>query len=188
VIPYFRVRGAAAADIEASFETHAALTGVRLIDSVEEEYLMRAGWEREYVGILSALSEARLVVLSGVGTSDGWRFEVRGESQSDIGEFRTYCQDHDIPIDITAVHALLPVRGEGYELTDTSARRPSWPTSAETSTRRAGPRSRRSPRNSASPSSRSPPGSSAGTGDSSARRSSGSDPAVPSYLYHLYSQ
>ena len=27
VIPYFRVRGAAAADIEASFETHAALTG-----------------------------------------------------------------------------------------------------------------------------------------------------------------
>ena len=80
---------------------------------------MRAGWEREYVSILSALSEARLVVLSGVGTSDGWRFEVRGESQSDIGAFRTYCQEHDIPIDITAVHALLPVRGEGYELTDT---------------------------------------------------------------------
>jgi len=119
VIPYFWVRGAGAADIEASFETHAGVTDVTLIDSVEGEYLMRAGWDREYVGILSALAEASLVVLSGVGTRDGWRFEVRGESQSDIGAFRTYCQEHDISITITAVHALLPVRGEGYELTDT---------------------------------------------------------------------
>ncbi|MEF8842240.1 MAG: helix-turn-helix domain-containing protein [Haloarculaceae archaeon] len=119
IIPYFWVRGAAAADIEVSFETHAGVTDIRLIDSVEEEYLMRAEWEREYVGILSALAETHLVVLSGVGTKEGWTFEVRGESREEIGEFRTYCQENDIPIDITAVHALLPIQGEGYELTDT---------------------------------------------------------------------
>jgi predicted DNA binding protein len=44
---------------------------------------------------------------------------VRGESRADIGNFRTYCQDNDIPIEITAVHALVAVQGEGYELTDT---------------------------------------------------------------------
>jgi predicted DNA binding protein len=80
---------------------------------------MRAEWAREYVGVLTALSETNLVLLSGTGTSDGWQFEVRGESREEIAAFRTYCQEHDIAIDITAVHALLPIQSAGYELTDT---------------------------------------------------------------------
>lgn len=118
IIPYFWVRGAEADDIEATFKDHAGVTNIKLIDSVENEYLMRAEWKREYVGVLSALAEIQIVVLSGVGTADGWRFEVRSESREEIGEFRTYCQENDIPIDITAVHALLPIGGEGYELTE----------------------------------------------------------------------
>jgi predicted DNA binding protein len=118
IIPYFWVRGAEAADIETEFESHPGVKEVALIDSVEDEYLMRAKWDREYVGVLSALSATHLVVLWGVGTIDGWRFEVRGESREEISEFRDYCQTHEIPIDITAVHALLPVQGEGYQLTD----------------------------------------------------------------------
>ncbi|WP_159904983.1 helix-turn-helix domain-containing protein [Salinirussus salinus] len=118
IVPYFWVRGEEMTDIEAAFESHAGVREVGLVDSLEDEYLMRAAWDREYVGILSALSEARLVVLSATGTSEGWTFEVRGEGHEEIGEFRSYCQEHDIPIHITAVHALLPIQGEGYELTD----------------------------------------------------------------------
>jgi predicted DNA binding protein len=118
IIPYFWVRGAEAEDIEASFEVHEGVTDIRLIDSVAHEYLMRAEWEREYVGILTALSETNIVVLSGVGTKEGWKFEVRGESRAAIGEFRDYSQENDIQIDITAVHALLPIQEEGYDLTD----------------------------------------------------------------------
>lgn len=118
IIPYFWVRGAEVEDIAGSFEAHAGVTNIKLIDTVEDEYLMRAEWEREYVGVLTALAETHLVVLSGVGTIDGWKFEVRGESREDISEFREYCQAEDIPITITAVHALLPIQGEGYELTN----------------------------------------------------------------------
>lgn len=118
IIPYFWVRGAEAADIEAEFENHPGVNEVALIDSVEDEYLMRAKWDRDYVGVLSALSTTNLVVLWAVGTIDGWRFEVRGESREEISDFRDYCQAEDIPIDITAVHALLPVQGEGYHLTE----------------------------------------------------------------------
>ena len=89
IIPYFWVRGAESEDIESAFEVHAGVTNIRLIDSVEHEYLMRAEWEREYVGVLTALAETNLTVLSGVGRIDGWKFEVRGESREDIGEFRT---------------------------------------------------------------------------------------------------
>jgi len=119
IIPYFWVRGAAAEDIEAAFETHAGLVTLKLIDSVDDEYLMRAEWELGYFGILSALAETNISVLSGVGTKEGWDFEVRGESREAISDFRTNCQAHDIPIEITAVHQLLPIQGDDYELTDT---------------------------------------------------------------------
>jgi predicted DNA binding protein len=118
VVPYFWVRGAAATDIEGAFGDHPGLTSVRLVDSVESEYLMRATWDREYVGVLTALSETHVAVLSGVGTSDGWQFEVRGESRERVSAFRSYCTDNDIPITITAVHALVPIQDEEYGLTE----------------------------------------------------------------------
>ncbi len=119
IIPYFWVRSADTADIEAAFERHAGVSNIRLVDRVEDEYLMRAEWDEEYFGILSALAEANVVVLSGIGTKEGWRFEVRGEGQGPIAKFREYCQENDIPIAITAVHAMLPIQGDGYELTET---------------------------------------------------------------------
>lgn len=119
IIPYFWVRGARAEDIEDAFEAHRGVVSVRYIDDVDEEYLMRAEWNDEYYGLLSALARANIVVLSGIGSKEGWKFEVRGETRERIGEFRSDCQAHDIPIQITAVHSLLPVQGDGYELTDT---------------------------------------------------------------------
>ena len=119
IIPYFWVRDVETEDIEAAFEAHSGVSNIRVVDSVEDEYLMRAEWESEYFGILSALAKANVVVLSGIGTKDEWRFEVRGESQETLAEFREYCQENDIPIAITAVHAMLPIQGGGYELTET---------------------------------------------------------------------
>jgi predicted DNA binding protein len=119
IIPYFWVRGAGSEDIEAAFEAHRGVVSIRLIDDVDEEYLMRAEWNDEYYGLLTALAHANIVVLSGIGTRDGWKFEVRGETRERIAEFRSDCQAHGIPIEITAVHSLLPVQGDGYELTDT---------------------------------------------------------------------
>jgi len=118
VVPYFWVRGAQAEDIEAAFDAHAGIVEVELIDSVGGEYLMRAEWEGTYFGILSALATADVSVLEGIGTSEGWKFEVRAEDRDSIGEFRKACQDHDIPIEITAVHALLPVPDDAHDLTD----------------------------------------------------------------------
>jgi predicted DNA binding protein len=118
IIPYFWVRGASIEDVEAAFDSHAGVVNVELVDSVDDEYLLRAEWESEYFGVLNALAEASIAVLTGVGTADGWHFEVRGEDREAISEFRTSCQEHDIPIEITAVHALLPVQDDGYELTE----------------------------------------------------------------------
>jgi len=119
IIPYFWVRGVETEDIEAAFDPHVGVTAIRLVDSIGDQYLMRAEWEESYFGVLSALAKANVVVLTGIGSKDEWRFEVRGESQEAIAEFREYCQENDIPMTITAVHAMLPIQGVGYELTET---------------------------------------------------------------------
>ena len=119
VVHYFWVRGVETEGIESEFEAHVGATNIRLVDSINDEYLMRVEWEDAYFGVLSALAEANVVVLSGIGRKDEWRFEVRGESREAIAEFREYCQEQDIPITITAVHAMLPIQREGYELTVT---------------------------------------------------------------------
>jgi len=63
--------------------------------------------------------EAEVTLLTCVGTKDGWNFEVRGELQTALSEFRSICQKSDTQIEVTALHAMRPVRGEGFELTDT---------------------------------------------------------------------
>ena len=118
-IPYFWVRGAETREIETKFEQHAGVTDIRLIDNIDDQYLMRAEWVEEYDGLLTALSETNLTVLSAVGTVDGWRFEVRGDTQEAIAEFRNHYQQNSISIDISMVHALLPIQGDSFKLTET---------------------------------------------------------------------
>jgi len=170
IIPYFWVRGVETEDIETSFEPHTGVTNIRLVDSVEDEYLMRAEWKPEYFGILSALAKANVVVLTGIGKKDGWRFEVRGENQEAIAEFREYCQENDIPMEITAVHAMLPIQGEGYELTETQREALVLAYERGTSTRHASHRSKRSLTSSVSRSSHSRHVSDAGIDVSLGRR------------------
>ncbi len=119
IVPYFWVRGAETEDIEAEFDPHAGVSDIRLVDSVGDEYLMRAEWDEEYNGLLSALSEAEVTVLSGVGTDDGWRFEVRADTREALATFRTAHYEPHVPIDIAMINALLPTRGESYALTET---------------------------------------------------------------------
>lgn len=118
-MPYFWVRGADTDAIETEFEHHAGVRDIQLVDSVDDEYLLRAKWDREYDGLLGALSAANLTVLSGVGTNDGWRFEVRGDDADAIAAFRTHTRETGISIDISMVHALLPIQGDSFELTET---------------------------------------------------------------------
>jgi predicted DNA binding protein len=119
IIPYFWVRGVDIDDVEAAFATHPGVNTIRLIDSVGDEYLLRVEWDREYEGILSTLAETKISLITAIGTSDQWTFEVRGDNRSDIATFRQRCRERDIPVTLTALHALTPVGpATEAELTD----------------------------------------------------------------------
>lgn len=119
VIPYFWVRGVATDDVEAAFSDHPAVEAIRLVDSIEDEYLLRVEWNSEYVGILSTLAQLDIPLLETTGTSEQWTFEIRGDDRSDVAEFQRLCRERDIPITLAALHALTPLEtGTEAVLTD----------------------------------------------------------------------
>lgn len=82
---------------------------IRLIDSVEDMYLLRVEWEPEYVGILTTMTDTGVMLIEAVGTDEQWTFDIRGDSRNDIAAFMQLCWERDIPVTLTVLHALTPV-------------------------------------------------------------------------------
>ena len=119
VIPYFWVRGIEVADIEAAFTEHPGVQGIQLVDSVEDEYLLRIEWSLEYDDVLSVLTESDIPLIKATGTNQQWTFDIRGDSRSDIANFHARCREVGIPVTLTKLHALTPVEtGTEQALTD----------------------------------------------------------------------
>lgn len=109
IIPYFWVRGVATDDVKAAFSEHPGVKDLRLIDSVQDEHLLRVEWEPEYVGVLTTLTDTGVPLVGAVGTNEQWTFDIRGDTRDDIAAFVRLCRDRDIPVTLTVLHALMPV-------------------------------------------------------------------------------
>ena len=109
VIPFFWVRGTDVDDIENAFDPHPGVREIRLVDSVEDEHLLRVEWRLDYDDVLTVLTETEIPIINAVGTNQQWTFDVRSEDRSDIAAFQQRCQELDIAVTLTKLHALTPV-------------------------------------------------------------------------------
>uniref|UniRef100_UPI003D98A0F6 bacterio-opsin activator domain-containing protein n=1 Tax=Halomicrococcus sp. NG-SE-24 TaxID=3436928 RepID=UPI003D98A0F6 len=109
VVPYFWVRGTEVNDIESAFPEHPGVQEIQLVDSVEDEYLLRVEWTLDYDDVLTVLTETEVPLIEASGTNQQWTFEIRGDDRSDIADFQRRCRELDIPITLTELHALTPV-------------------------------------------------------------------------------
>ncbi|PGF14168.1 bacterio-opsin activator [Natrinema sp. CBA1119] len=120
VIPYFWVRGTEVDNIESAFTDHPGTKEIRLVDSVEDEYLLRVEWALDYDDVLTVLAKTEVPLIEATGTNHQWTFEIRGDDRSDIAEFQQRCRELDISTTLTELHALTPVEtGTEAALTDT---------------------------------------------------------------------
>ncbi|MXV62361.1 bacterio-opsin activator [Natronorubrum sp. JWXQ-INN-674] len=120
VIPYFWVRGTEVADIEVAFSDHPGVKQIQLVDSVEDEYLLRVEWSLEYDDVLSVLTETDVPLITASGSNQQWTFDVRGDTRNDVATFHSRCRELNIPVTLTELHALTPVKTETEAaLTDT---------------------------------------------------------------------
>lgn len=108
VVPYFWVRNADKTDVVQSFRVHPGAGDVELVDSVGDEQLLRCTWDPAQLGMLLAIEETGVTLLSGVGNSEQWTFEVRGDDREAVARFQAYCLEHDVPITLTSVQRLTP--------------------------------------------------------------------------------
>lgn len=119
VIPYFWVQGVEVDDIEGQFTNHEGVEGIRLVDSVADHHLLRVEWDADYEGVLSALEQTGVPLIEAKGTAEQWTFDIRGDHHRDIADFQQRCQQHDIPITLTKLHALTPLESDTeHALTD----------------------------------------------------------------------
>lgn len=120
IIPYFWVRdGEDIEEIEVKFLGHPDVHSIQLVDEVNGAFLLRTEWVPDYGGILHAIAETDVVLISGTGTATEWTFEVRSEEREPIAVFQGYCQEHDIPVTLTSLHALSEMEtGTEYDLTE----------------------------------------------------------------------
>ena len=110
VIPYFWVRGTEIDDIEDAFTEHPGVKTIRLVDSIEDEYLLRVEWALDYDDVLTILAETEVPLIEATGTNEQWTFEIRGDDRSDIADFQRRCRELDIPVTLTELHGLTPVK------------------------------------------------------------------------------
>jgi predicted DNA binding protein len=123
LIPYVWVSGIGEGEIEhviASFDDRPDVQDITLIDSAEGDYLYRVEWGQDYAGILAAIVETDVVLISGVGTADEWAFELRADDREDVAAFERYCRDHHLPITLTSIRSLgHQEQSWTYDLTET---------------------------------------------------------------------
>ena len=122
LIPYVWVQSVTRSEVEAvvrAGERVPELTTVRLVDEVDGAFLLRLNWDANYEGILRAITETDVSLVSGVGSADSWTFEVRGDNRKQIAAFQRYCAEHEQTVSLRALNTLSSTRsGAAYDLTD----------------------------------------------------------------------
>lgn len=123
IIPYVWIHGVGKAEerqIEAAFEQDPEIRGIKLVDEVDGDYLLRVEWKADYTGILRGIAETSVALISAIGNSEQWTFELRGDRHADIATFQAYCHDHDLPVTLTELHSVSRMATDTeYHLTDT---------------------------------------------------------------------
>lgn len=119
VIPYFWIYADDTAVLTTDLSDDVAVDEVRIIDELEEQMLIRIEWNLDFESVLTAIVNTDVTLLAGVGDEVGWTFEIRAGDHHELSAFQSYCQNHDIPIQLTELHALSSLQADHeYDLTD----------------------------------------------------------------------
>jgi predicted DNA binding protein len=80
---------------------------------------VRVDWNLDHESVLTAIVNTDVSLLSGMGNTEQWTFELRASEQQALSDFQTYCREHDIPIKLTELHAISSLKSDReYDLTE----------------------------------------------------------------------
>lgn len=109
VMPYLWVHGATAEQIEAAFADPDSEHRVEILDSIDDEHLLRVTWLDDPGDLLGALADADVSLLTGAGDATEWRFEVRAPGREALAAFETACREAGITPQLVSLHSAVPI-------------------------------------------------------------------------------
>ena len=119
VVPYFWIYAENIDGFTADLSQDDAVEAFNVIDELEEQMFVRIDWNLDYESVLTAIVNTDVILLSGIGKEENWTFEVRSKDQTTVSNFQTYCVENDIPVELTQLHALSPLKSDrDYDLTE----------------------------------------------------------------------
>ncbi|WP_442909433.1 helix-turn-helix domain-containing protein [Halovenus sp. HT40] len=119
IIPYFWISADDTEKLTTDLSADVGIDQVQIIDQVEKQMLVRVDWNLDHESILTAIVNTDVSLLSGMGNTEQWTFELRASEQEGLSDFQTYCREHDIPTELTELHTISPLNSDKeYDLTD----------------------------------------------------------------------
>ncbi|MFC6862167.1 helix-turn-helix domain-containing protein [Halomicroarcula sp. GCM10025817] len=102
-MPYFWVHDADAASITSLLAERPEFESVAVADDLGDRALFRAEWSPQSLGLFHSILESDVTIITGIGTTDGWSFELRGNGRATIAGFMQRCHEYDVPASLIRV-------------------------------------------------------------------------------------
>lgn len=114
-VPYFWIYSDDTSKLSTELADDVGINQVIIVDQVEEAMFVRIDWNLDHESILTAILNTDVTLLSGKGHGGQWVFNLRTRNQSELATFQTYCRNHDLPVELTQLHTVSPLKN-GQEI------------------------------------------------------------------------
>lgn len=107
VVPYLWIRGVSVGDVAEALAEAPSAGDLELVDALDSRgWLYRATWDGADDGLVGALVQAPVTLLSATCRDATWQFQLRVEDHAAVAAFERTCVDRGVPITVTRVGSL----------------------------------------------------------------------------------
>lgn len=118
-VPLFSVSEDARVDFEEAVQNHPSVETITEVSRHDNERMYSLNWNVGRDVFFQGVLETGAQLLSATGTTDTWEFELRFPTHAALGEFKEYCSNAHIPLEVGRIYnPMKPDAGMWYGLTE----------------------------------------------------------------------
>lgn len=111
-VPLFWIHNSTRESFTESVQRHPAVNTASEIDVFDDRTLFTIDWDADRDHVFRGIGDNEGQLLSAIGTSDVWEFELRFPDHDTLNEFTAHCEDTQISVEINRIYS--PTESEAY--------------------------------------------------------------------------
>lgn len=118
VVPFFSVNNDAHDAFVTTVEQHPSVKHLEEVSAHDDERVYALNWVNERDLVFEGLRETGAHLLRATGSTTTWEFELRFSTHDDLSQFREYCSNAHIPLEVERIYnPTTPETGPWFGLT-----------------------------------------------------------------------